>query len=118
MQSGFTGAIKVLSKETYLPIDRTKLSKALIDDASKLAVRDAEWYKENKVELVLGTTVKSVDVEKSSVSTEDGKTVEYEYLILATGANPSVSLTLSLGIAPFESRRCSSRRGALGCSFL
>jgi len=88
-ESGYTGSIKVLSKESYIPIDRTKLSKALIDDAAKLAVRDEAWYKENKVDLVLGTTVKSVDVEKGSVSTEDGKTVEYEHLILATGANPS-----------------------------
>lgn len=87
---GYAGSVKIISKESYLPIDRTKLSKALIDDPAKLAVRGKEWYEGNMIELDLGSTVKKVDVENQTVTTEDGKTTEYEHLILASGATPTV----------------------------
>ncbi|KAK9895956.1 hypothetical protein P389DRAFT_196070 [Cystobasidium minutum MCA 4210] len=88
-ESGYTGPIRIISKESYLPIDRTKLSKALIDDAAKLAVREESWYKENAIDLNLGTVVKSVDVQGENVTTADGQTFGYEHLILATGADPT-----------------------------
>lgn len=86
--------MKIISKEPYIPIDRTKLSKALIDDPAKLAMRDQQWYTDNKIDLNLDTVVKSVDVEKQTVTTNDGKSISYEHLILATGASPSVSTLL------------------------
>lgn len=88
-ESGYAGPIKIISKESYLPIDRTKLSKALIDDPSKVAMRDEGWYKDNKIDLDLGTIVKSVDVEKQTVTTDGGKTIGYDHLLLATGATPT-----------------------------
>jgi len=85
-ESGYTGSVKVISRETYIPIDRTKLSKALIDDAAKLAVRPKEWYTDNKIDLVLGKSVTAVDIEKQTVTIEKGETVSYSHLILATGS--------------------------------
>jgi len=85
-ESGYAGPVKIISKEKYIPIDRTKLSKALIDDAAKLAVRDESWYKENKIDLQLDSAVKSVDIEEQSVTTEGGQSVSYDHLILATGS--------------------------------
>jgi len=41
-ESGYLGKITVLSHENYAPIDRTRLSKALIGDASKLQWRTPE----------------------------------------------------------------------------
>lgn len=93
-QSGYSGPIRVISKEKYIPIDRTKLSKALIDDAGKLAVREESWYKENAIDFNLGTVVKSVDIEGQSVTTEDGQTFGYDHLVLASGAAPTVSYFL------------------------
>ena len=90
MKSGYAGPVKIISKEKYIPIDRTKLSKALIDDAAKLAVRDESWYKENKIDLQLDSVVKSVDIEKQTVTTEAGETVSYDHLIMASGATPTV----------------------------
>lgn len=88
-ESGYNGPIRIVSKEKYIPIDRTKLSKALIDDAGKLAVREESWYKENDIDLNLGSIVKSVDIEGQTVTTEDGQTFSYDHLILASGATPT-----------------------------
>ncbi|KAF2277842.1 rubredoxin-NAD(+) reductase [Westerdykella ornata] len=84
---GYKGQITVISKEGYRPIDRTKLSKALLTDLSKLAWRQPEFYKDASIEIV-DDEVKSVDFSSKKVSTNSGKTYEYTKLVLATGGTP------------------------------
>ena len=85
-QSGFKGKVTLFTKEPNLPLDRTKLSKAFIGDASKL-----EWL--NKDELigklkvdVQHVEVTSVDKKKKSVQLANGNEVSYDKLVLAVGA--------------------------------
>ncbi|KAF5327184.1 hypothetical protein D9619_004398 [Psilocybe cf. subviscida] len=89
-EHGFPGPITVLSKETYTPIDRTKLSKALITDPAKIEWRTAADLKiKYGTNLRLGVEVTSVDVEKKLVVLDEGKdTVAYDKLILAPGGTP------------------------------
>lgn len=87
-EEGFKGTIKVISKEPHLPIDRTKISKALISDPSKIALRSADFYEKLQVEFVLDTEATELDLKNSSVKLSNGSTESYENLILATGANP------------------------------
>ncbi|GAA6014260.1 hypothetical protein JCM11491_005018 [Sporobolomyces phaffii] len=87
-EEGYTGTIKVISKEPHLPIDRTKISKALISDPSKIALRNAEFYEKLQVEFVLDTEATKLDFENASVKLSNGATESYDHLILATGANP------------------------------
>jgi NAD(P)H-nitrite reductase large subunit len=84
---GYNGGITVISNESYLPIDRTKLSKALIPDPSKLALRTEEWYSTADI-VCVNDTVTSVDFSKKSVSTKSGSSYPYTKLILATGGTP------------------------------
>lgn len=84
---GFSGQITVIGNEGYLPIDRTKLSKALMSDPEKLALRSQDWFSEASVEMV-SDTVTSVDFEGRTVFTKTGKTFPYSKLILATGGTP------------------------------
>jgi NADH dehydrogenase FAD-containing subunit len=70
-EAHFKGSITMIGNEGYLPIDRTKLSKALISDPSKLAWRDEEWFKTASVATV-HDTVTSVDFAQKTVSTESG----------------------------------------------
>lgn len=81
---GFTGSIVNIAEEDSAPFDRTKLSKALIGDVSKLELRSKDYYKEGGVELVTGS-VKAVDFNSSKVQTSDGKDYSFGKLILATG---------------------------------
>ncbi|KAK6340460.1 hypothetical protein TWF730_002213 [Orbilia blumenaviensis] len=85
---GYQGKITVLSKESYPPIDRTKLSKALITDSGKIALRTIEYLKSLDVDLHTSTIVKAIDFEKHIVETEDGNTFHYKKVILATGSVP------------------------------
>ncbi|OAK97754.1 hypothetical protein IQ06DRAFT_296062 [Phaeosphaeriaceae sp. SRC1lsM3a] len=84
---GYKGKITVISKEGYQPIDRTKLSKALLADLSKAAWRQKDFYKDASVEFVEGE-VKGVDFSSNKVSTQSGQDFEYSKLVLATGGTP------------------------------
>ncbi|KAF3058208.1 Apoptosis-inducing factor 1 [Daldinia childiae] len=68
-EKGFSGPITMISNEGYLPIDRTKLSKALITDHTKIQWRDEEWFKSGSVEV-------------------NKERFVYSKLVLATGASP------------------------------
>ncbi|KAH6877211.1 monodehydroascorbate reductase [Thelonectria olida] len=86
-ENGYKGNLTVVSNEGYLPIDRTKLSKALMTDEKKLAWRDKAWYDSGSVKWVEGE-VNSVDFSGRSVSTKDGEKISYTKLVLATGGTP------------------------------
>uniref|UniRef100_A0A453PD99 FAD/NAD(P)-binding domain-containing protein n=1 Tax=Aegilops tauschii subsp. strangulata TaxID=200361 RepID=A0A453PD99_AEGTS len=45
-----------------------------------------KWYKEQGIELVLGTRVISADVRRKTLLTATGETISYKTLIIATGA--------------------------------
>lgn len=64
-EAGYEGAIKVITKENHLPIDRTKLSKGLMNDAKKVLLRDADFYKSLEAEFVLNAVcLSSIDPER------------------------------------------------------
>ena len=86
-ENGFKGAITVIGSEGYPPIDRTKLSKALITDASKIALRDEAWFKEGDITTV-DDEVTGVDFEGKKVETKNGSSFPYTKLVLATGGSP------------------------------
>lgn len=83
-EKGFTGAITVISNEGYFPIDRPKLSKALMTDLSKLQWRDKGWFENSNVEWVEGEAT-AVDFGNRKVTTKNGQNISYTKLILATG---------------------------------
>ncbi|KAI1372877.1 hypothetical protein F4677DRAFT_462638 [Hypoxylon crocopeplum] len=86
-EKGFVGPITMISNEGYLPIDRTKLSKALITDPAKIQWRDDEWFKSGSVEIVHDEVV-DVDLVSKAVITKSKERYIYSKLILATGGSP------------------------------
>ncbi|PHH76193.1 hypothetical protein CDD82_4104 [Ophiocordyceps australis] len=83
-EKGYSGAITMVSNEGYLPIDRTKLSKALMTDASKLAWRDKAWFDSASIEFVQAEAT-GVDFSARSIATKEGQSISYTKLVLATG---------------------------------
>lgn len=86
-ENGSKSPIILISSEPNLPIDRTKLSKALIADASKIQLRSQEWFDSTAVKVVQDE-VSEVDFNGKSVSTKSGESYPYTKLILATGGTP------------------------------
>lgn len=86
-EQGYKGRITIISKEPNLPLDRTKLSKALISDPSKLELRPKEWYTSVSVDTISDEAT-AIDFNKKVVSTASGKTYPYTKLVLAMGGSP------------------------------
>ncbi|KAK1518149.1 hypothetical protein CPAR01_15798 [Colletotrichum paranaense] len=84
---GYDGPLTIISSEGYFPIDRTKLSKALLTDVNALQWRDEAWYKSGSVDWV-ADEVTDVDFSDRKVTTKKGDSVPYTKLILATGGTP------------------------------
>ena len=59
-------------------------------DAEKLMLANLDWYAENGIELHVGDRANAIDREKQEVKSERGLTVEYDYVVLATGSYPFV----------------------------
>ena len=86
-ETGFQGPITVISSEGYLPIDRPKLSKALLTDLSKLQLRNQEFYESGAVQMVQDE-VTGVDFAAKTVQTRTGSSYPYSKLVIATGGIP------------------------------
>ena len=87
-QKGFQGKIVLVSAEEKLPYDRTKLSKNYLQgqaDEDSLPLRSCEFYDEHDIELRFGKAVTKVDPSQKSLVLEDGSTINYDSLLLATG---------------------------------
>ncbi|HEV8547394.1 MAG TPA: FAD-dependent oxidoreductase [Polyangiaceae bacterium] len=93
---GYTGRLTLIGADESPPVDRPNLSKDyLAGNAPEewLPLRPPEFFRERAIELVLGNRVTAIDREGKRVSLEDGRTYDYDRLLLATGAEP-VTLTV------------------------
>ena len=90
-EEGFDGNIVLLGEENERPYERPPLSKGYLlgkDERSSIFVHEEGWYAENGVDLRLGVRVTALDPGAKQVSLDDGGTVAYDRLLLATGASP------------------------------
>ncbi|WP_411760108.1 NAD(P)/FAD-dependent oxidoreductase [Streptomyces tunisiensis] len=89
---GFTGRVILICDERDHPYERPPLSKGyLLGSAERdsVFVHEPAWYARHDVELHLGATVAAIDRAARTVRFgEDGTTVRYDKLLLATGAEP------------------------------
>ncbi|OBG43702.1 pyridine nucleotide-disulfide oxidoreductase [Mycobacterium alsense] len=88
--NGFDGQIILFGAENHLPYERPPLSKEFLAGKKSLAeftVHDADWYRDNRVDLRLGARASSVDAQKHTVGLADGTAVAYDKLLLATGSD-------------------------------
>jgi len=53
-----------------------------------IPLRSPEYYADRRIEIVLNSRASSLDVQQKRVQVENGKTVDYGALLLATGADP------------------------------
>jgi 3-phenylpropionate/trans-cinnamate dioxygenase ferredoxin reductase subunit len=87
-QKGFDGRIIMIGDESYVPYERPPLSKAVLAgelELERLFLKKETWYPEKQVEFVPNTAVTSIDRRARTVTTEDGRNLAYDKLLLATG---------------------------------
>ena len=91
--------ITIIGSEDAYPYQRPPLSKKyLLGEMSfdRLMFRPEEWYAENNVDIRLSTWVEEIDRAAKTVRMQDGSTLSYDKLVLATGAAPRL-LPASIG---------------------
>lgn len=86
-QEGFEGPITLIGDEPGLPYQRPPLSKAYMKDgdAARLALRPESFFEAGGIARLAGVRVVAIDRAAQSVRTDDGRTIPYDRLVLATG---------------------------------
>jgi len=80
----------LIGDEAHPPYQRPPLSKKYLLgelERERLFIRPLEWYADQAVELRFDTRVDSIDRELKKIITNHGETVEYDKLLLCTGAS-------------------------------
>ncbi|MGI8841156.1 MAG: NAD(P)/FAD-dependent oxidoreductase [Caulobacteraceae bacterium] len=88
-QYGYAGPVTLIGEEPLAPYQRPPLSKAWLKGevgADTLTLKPDGFYAEAGVDLVLGARVAEIARSGRTVSLADGRSFDYETLILATGA--------------------------------
>lgn len=88
---GFEGEVVLVGEEPHLPYQRPPLSKQFIAgevDVERVHLRPADFYASANVELMLGTRVTAIDRGAHTIALTDGRGIDYDNLVLATGARP------------------------------
>lgn len=88
-RAGYEGELVLIGDENRAPYDRPPLSKQFVrGDIEDTALRPAEFYAEQRIDLRLGTTVTGVDTAARQVTLADGSRLGYDQLVIATGLRP------------------------------
>ena len=88
---GYAGTLTMLSADDTPPYDRPNLSKDYLAGSAPEAwipLKGEDFYRDNAIDLRLRTTVARVDTEARAVVTISGERLDYDALLLATGAEP------------------------------
>jgi apoptosis-inducing factor 3 len=90
-REGYAGNLTMISAEDSPPCDRPNLSKDFLAGTAPeewMPLRPPEFYARERIELLLSCHVSSIDTERRRVKLENGRELEYDALLLATGADP------------------------------
>jgi len=90
-RKGFTGKIVLIGDEPWLPYQRPPLSKKYLAGAlerDRLLLRPAHFYESHAVETLLGRRVEEISRREQRLRLDDGSTVAYDALLIATGSRP------------------------------
>lgn len=88
-QWGFDGKVTLVGEEPLAPYQRPPLSKAWLKgeaDAEALMLKPESFYAEAGIDLILAARVTGIDRTAKTVKLGDGRVLDYDTLILATGA--------------------------------
>ena len=89
--AGFGGRISLIGAEPHLPYERPPLSKGYLlgsADRGSVFVHPEEWYGEQEIDLRTSSAVIAVDRHGHECFLDDGTSLTFDRLLLATGSSP------------------------------
>lgn len=83
----YEGRVVLIGDEPHVPYSRPPLSKAyLLGDTGDLSLRPQAYFAQHRIELIAGKRAVAIDRTRRMVGLDDESVVEYDHLVLATGA--------------------------------
>lgn len=90
-EDGFTGRIILISRENRLPYDRPNLSKDYLQGHAEpewMPLRSDDFFADNHIEVLSNKEAVKVDTAAKQISFDDGTSLEFDSLLIATGGTP------------------------------
>ena len=88
-REGFDGPVTLIGAENHLPYDRPPLSKQVLAgdwEPERAALTDPEELEDDGIEARLGVRATALDLDARQLTIHTGETVEFDGLVIATGA--------------------------------
>ena len=84
--------VTIFGAEPYVNYNRIMLSPVLAGEKSfdDIIINSREWYAENNIELIAGDPVTAIDRTAKTVTSQSGRTIGYDKLLIATGSDPFI----------------------------
>ncbi len=85
----YNARVVIVGDEPHAPYQRPPLSKGYLlgeVDDSQVTLRPAAFYAQHQIELIIGKRAVAIDRTRRKVGLEDDSVIEYDHLVLATGA--------------------------------
>ena len=90
-EAGYGEPIRLVSEEPVLPYQRPPLSKGYLTGKfapAALPLRAEAFYRDNRIDLLLGKRVDALDLASGRVTLASGDRLAFDRLALATGTRP------------------------------
>ncbi|HEY2144588.1 MAG TPA: FAD-dependent oxidoreductase [Steroidobacteraceae bacterium] len=90
-REGYAGTVTIISADESAPYDRPNLSKDFLAGSAPaewMPLRGAEYYAEQRIDLMLNARVATINAGQRLVHLADGRQLDFGSLLLATGADP------------------------------
>jgi apoptosis-inducing factor 3 len=90
-REGYDGPLTLIGGDEFLPYDRPNLSKDYLAGTAPeewIPLRSADFYREQKIDTLMKTSVTAIDPKTKQVTLSGGRSLAYGTLLLATGAEP------------------------------
>jgi NADPH-dependent 2,4-dienoyl-CoA reductase/sulfur reductase-like enzyme/nitrite reductase/ring-hydroxylating ferredoxin subunit len=95
-REGYQNSLTIVSADDSPPVDRPNLSKDYLAGTAQedlVPLRSPEYYREQKIDVLLNSRASSIDTKSKQILLENGRALEFGALLLATGADP-IHLTI------------------------
>lgn len=88
-RAGYSNAITLIAEEATLPYERPPLSKGILtgdEPQDKALMHSLEFYREHTIDVRLGVRAEALDPVTRRIELSQGPALNYDALVLATGA--------------------------------
>jgi len=92
-QEGYEGDVMIVGEEKHPPYQRPPLSKQYLageQGIDRVYIRPERFYGEKQIEVRSGVRVDRLDPETKTLTTQNGESIGWDKLLLATGSRPRV----------------------------